>query len=119
MDWVSLSRTSAPFAWARRRGRQSDATTAGRRLRAPGRHGWGSKALNDESFSTPQREGLKTVLPCPEGGKFQRRRGGGAVRRTLGLPKASMTGLEFKMRCSILSATLWLSQDVGEAATTA
>ena len=39
--------------------------------------------------------------------------------RTLGLPKASMMGLEFKMRCSILSATLWLSQDVGEAATTA
>lgn len=37
----------------------------------------------------------------------------------LSLPKASMTGLEFKMRCSILSAILWLSRDVGEAATTA
>lgn len=40
-------------------------------------------------------------------------------QRTPSLPKASMTGLEFKMRCSILSAILWLSQDVGEAATTA
>lgn len=41
------------------------------------------------------------------------------VQRALSSPKASMTGLEFKIRCSILSAILWLSQDVGEAATTA
>lgn len=34
-------------------------------------------------------------------------------------PKASITGLEFRIRCSILSAILWFSQEVGEAATTA
>lgn len=69
----------------------------------------GSRAVNDESLSTPQR----VSKHCSPARKVVNPRGDRAGELCGGhwaYQKASMTGLEFKMRCSILWATLWFSR---------